>query len=93
MPRPMFAAMLLAAAAFALAGPVEARSSGKSPRVSTSSTHSSSGSSHAGRSRATTPKAAQNKTRFIRRTCKTEACKKKHPSGEYFLVLKPKKSG
>ncbi|HKT19884.1 MAG TPA: hypothetical protein VJR47_17665 [Stellaceae bacterium] len=71
---------------------VEAKSS--SPRASTHSTHVSShhASAHGSSRTARNPKSSAG-TRFIRGTCKTAACKKKHPSGAYMIPIKPKKKG
>jgi len=38
-----------------------------------------------------TQKKAGN-TRYVRRTCKTDACRQKHPKGTYLVPVKPKKT-
>jgi hypothetical protein len=71
-------AAAIAGLVFALAaGSAEARTS-KSSGPSARATHAS--TKTAG-------------THFIRKTCKTASCKQKHPSGEYMLPVKPKKTG
>jgi len=85
----------LVAVAFTLlwsATAAEAKSS--TPRASTHATHASShhSSAHASGRTARNPKSSGG-TRFIRGTCKTATCKKKHPSGTYLIPLKPKKKG
>jgi hypothetical protein len=73
---------------------VGAKSSGlRSGTHSTAHASSSHHSSTHGSSRsARNPKSSAG-TRFIHGTCKTAACKKKHPSGSYLIPIKPKKKG
>ena len=72
---------------------VDAKSSGSRSGTHSAAHVSSHHSSTHGSSRsARTPKSSAG-TRFIRGTCKTAACKKKHPSGSYLIPIKPKKKG
>ncbi|MDE2227942.1 MAG: hypothetical protein KGL11_02730 [Alphaproteobacteria bacterium] len=93
MRRALIAATVAVALSAAFSGSALSRSGGSSheprqPRLS--SGHSR--SSHSGRS--SRPHRTSNKSgiRFIKRTCKTDACRKKHPSGTYMIAVKPKKS-
>jgi PAB1-binding protein PBP1 len=75
--------------------PAQAKSSGSSHSSSshsTSSHHSSSRSSSASHASATTRKPLPAGTHFVRKTCKTDTCKAKHPGGSYMLPIKPKKA-
>jgi hypothetical protein len=63
--------------------------------ASAGSSHRSSHSAASHRSRASsagkaTAKALPAGTHFMRKTCKTAACKAKHPGGTYMLPIKPK---
>ena len=86
--------LIVAALGLLLGAPtVDAKSSG--PRSGTHSTvHASShhSSTHGSSRSARNPKSSAG-TRFIRGTCKTAACKKKHPTGSYLIPMKPKKKG
>jgi hypothetical protein len=87
-----------ALAAMLALSPAHAKSSGGSSRGSSfhssSSNRSSSRSTGTHSSRVRSSGAASKSlpagTRFIHKTCKTAACKAKHPSGEYMLPIKPK---
>jgi hypothetical protein len=82
-------ALSIALVAVALAAaPAGAKSSGSSH--STSSHSSSSRNASAGHATATR-KPLPAGTHFVRKTCKTAACKSKHPGGSYMLPIKPKK--
>jgi hypothetical protein len=87
--------VLIAAASGLLWGvpAVDAKSSGLRSGTHSAARASSHHSSAHGSSRsARNPKSSAG-TRFIRGTCKTAACKKKHPSGSYLIPIKPKKKG
>jgi hypothetical protein len=86
--------LIVAALGLLWAAPTaDAKSSGL--RLGThSAAHASShhSSAHGSSRSARNPKSSAG-TRFIRGTCKTAACKKKHPSGSYLIPIKPKKKG
>jgi hypothetical protein len=72
---------------------VDAKSSGsRSGTHSTAHASSRHVSAHGSTRSARTPKSSAG-THFIRGTCKTAACRKKHPSGSYLIPIKPKKKG
>ncbi len=68
-----------------------AKSSGGSGGSGSSSHYyGSRSSSSKGSSSKSSSKSLPPGTRFIKRECKTASCKAKHPSGEYYVPIKPK---
>ena len=90
--RKAFGPLAMLAVGLLLVSPADAKSSRSSTH---SSSHSVSRASHTGGSHVRSGKSASTAkaTRFIRRSCKTASCKAKHPSGEYMIPIKPKKTG
>jgi len=80
----MLAIVLAAGLSLALSTGAEAKSSSSS-----STYHSRSSGSHAHSS--SSSRTDKGDVHYIRKTCKTAACKQKHPSGTYMIPIKPKK--
>jgi hypothetical protein len=85
MNRTLIAVALAAGLSLALPDGAEAKSS-----TSSSTYHSHSSGSH-GRHSSSASHNDKGDIHYIRKTCKTAACKKKHPSGTYMIPIKPKK--
>jgi hypothetical protein len=86
MNRALIALMLAAGLSLTLPDVVAAKTSSSSATY-----HSHSGSSHGHHSSAGS-RGSKGDVHYIRRTCKTAACKQKHPSGSYMIPIRPKKS-
>ncbi len=84
MSRTLVAVMLAAGLSLVLASGAEAKSTSSSRTY-----HSRSSGTHGHAS--STSRKGNGDLHFIRKTCKTAACKKKHPTGSYEIPIRPKK--